>query len=322
MLMLIALAPALFWGATGIVTTKAGGKAIQGTLGMAYGSVLLGLGTLFFFVIPHAGLAYAFNPRIWLVGIFSGLFWAVGSVGQFESFKKIGVSIGNPISTAGQIITNALMAAIVLGEWTTLNMWTFGVISIAMVTVGAIFTAVTDKKDQSATKIPADKFRQGMYAIIISTVGFMFYFVFPNLLNKIGFISNAVHSTPNGSGLYYMTAIIVPQAVGQLIGALLIITFFVKEPNLIFDKYTWRNVVTGIVWAIGNIFMFIAAGNPHIGQAVATTLSQCGVIVGTFGGIFILSEKKTSRQMVYVTIGSILIVIGSILISNLSSLHW
>ncbi len=78
------------------------------------------------------------------------------------------------------------MAAIVLGEWTTLNMWTFGVISIAMVTVGAIFTAVTDKKDQSATKIPADKFRQGMYAIIISTVGFMFYFVFPNLLNKIG----------------------------------------------------------------------------------------------------------------------------------------
>ncbi len=94
MLMLIALAPALFWGATVIVTTKAGGKAIQGTLGMAYGSVLLGLGTLFFFVIPHAGLAYAFNPRIWLVGIFSGLFWAVALSANLKVLKKLACRSG------------------------------------------------------------------------------------------------------------------------------------------------------------------------------------------------------------------------------------
>ena len=38
--MVIALLPALFFGATGIITTLLGGKAVQGTLGMTYGAVM------------------------------------------------------------------------------------------------------------------------------------------------------------------------------------------------------------------------------------------------------------------------------------------
>ncbi|MBC6498462.1 hypothetical protein H7R52_06290 [Weissella confusa] len=65
----------------------------------------------------------------------SGLFWAVGTAGQFVGFKKLGVSVGNPLSTAGQIVSNALMAAAVLGEWTTGRMWTFGLLAIAAVVI-------------------------------------------------------------------------------------------------------------------------------------------------------------------------------------------
>lgn len=90
MSILIALVPALAWGSVGIVTTKAGGTAAQGIMGMTIGAILLGFGTLAFFVIPNAGMDYAFNSRIWLVGFISGLIWAVGQVGQLIGFKKLG----------------------------------------------------------------------------------------------------------------------------------------------------------------------------------------------------------------------------------------
>lgn len=317
---LIALIPALAWGATGIITTKMGGSAAQGTLGMTMGSLIFGIIVLLAYVLPAAGTGYAFNGRIWVVGFISGLFWAVGTAGQFVGFKRLGVSIGNPISTAGQIVTNAIMAAAVLGEWKTDRMWIFGLIAIVMVVLGALATSMPDGKNGTAMN-KNFSWSAGLIAMLISTLGYMMYFVFPNLLAKIGYISAGLKAGPHGSpdGLYYMTAIVGPQSVGQILGAFIIVIFFMKEKQL-FAKGTWRNIVTGISWAIGNVFMFISAANPNIGQATATTLSQMGVIVAAFGGIYILGEKKTKRQMVFIVIGVIMVAVGGILISNLAEL--
>ena len=146
----------------------------------------------------------------------------------------------------------------------------------------------------------------------------MMYFVLPNLLNKWGYISDAIHNQNNG--LDYMTAIVAPQSIGQILGALLIVAFYFKETRNIFKIGTARQIITGLVWALGNVFMFISTGNPEVGQATATTLSQTGIIVGTFGAIFILGERKTTRQMGYIFLGTVLVIIGAILISKLSVL--
>ncbi|MDR3240709.1 MAG: GRP family sugar transporter [Lactobacillaceae bacterium] len=317
--LLIALIPALAWGAVGIVTTKMGGSAGQGTLGMTFGAMIFGIGTMLLYVLPNAGAEFAFNPRIWVVGFVSGLFWAVGTAGQFIGFKKMGVSVGNPLSTAGQIITNALMAAAVLGEWQTGKMWLFGSLAILSVVIGAVFTSLPDSRGSKIAN-PDHNFGAGMIAVIISTIGYMMYFVFPNLLNKVGYIPNALHNAPHDTGLYYMTAIVGPQSIGQVLGALIIVIFFLKERKIMFEKWTWRNILTGLVWATGNVFMFISAANPQVGQAVAATLSQMGIIVGVFGGIYILGEKKSKRQLVFAVIGSILVVIGGVMMSNLGKL--
>jgi glucose uptake protein len=158
---------------------------------------------------------------------------------------------------------------------------------------------------------------QGLFALLLSTIGFMLYFVFPNLLVKVGFISERIHNANNG--INYMTAIVTPQAVGQVIGSALIGYFILHEKQLL-GKPTFKNLVTGINWGIGNLFMFISAANPAIGQATATTLSQLGIVVGTFGGIYILHERKTPDQMVKIVLGSVLVIIGSILITNLKLL--
>lgn len=316
MSILIALIPALAWGATGIVTTKMGGTAAQGTLGMTFGALLFALATFFGFVLPHYGAEFAFNPRIWVVGFISGLAWAVGTAGQFVAYKKLGVSVGNPLSTAGQIVMNALLAASLLGEWTTPKMWIIGLIAIVAIAAGAVLTALPDPADKAANT-QKTQWTSGGIALIISTIGYMTYFIVPNLLRSAGYISNEIAGKDNG--LAYITGIVGPQAIGQVLGAFIIVIFFMKEGKTMFEIGTWRNILTGLVWGIGNLFMFISAANPKIGQATAATFSQLGVIVATFGGIYILGEKKTKRQMAMILVGTFLIVVGAIVISNLKS---
>lgn len=312
---LIALIPAITWGSTGLVNTKMGGSAAQQTLGMTFGALIFGLAVMLFYVIPnHISLDY----RIWIVGLFSGIFWAVGTAGQFVAYKDMGVSSAFPLSTAGQIVSNAIMAAAVLGEWTTIQMWIFGAIAITLVTTGALLTSARSKASKSTSTQRPAAYSHGLIALLLSTIGYMLYFVFPNSMFKVGFISKAVHEANNGAS--YMTAIIGPQAIGQVIGAFIIVIFVFHESEKMFQKATWRNILTGLNWGVGNLFMFISTANPAIGQATATTLSQMGVIVGTFGGIYLLHEKKTRDQMVKIVIGSVLVVIGGVLISNLSKL--
>ncbi|MCK8626946.1 GRP family sugar transporter [Fructobacillus cardui] len=307
---LIALLPALFWGSVGLVSTKMGGSASQQTFGMSIGALIFGMLTLFGFVLPHG---FYLGSEIWVVGILSGLVWAMGMVFQFLLFKEMGVSLGMPLSTAGQIIMNALLAATLLGEWKNAAMWIVGVISIALVVTGATFISKPDKTAVTPSKIDA----KGIFYLVMSTAGFMLYFVLPNFLSKIGYISDDIKSA--GHGLNYMTAIVGPQAIGQVIGSLIIVLFVFREGKQMFSKPTWKNLVTGVVWAVGNIFMFVSSANPAVGQTIATALSQLSIVVGTFGGIYILHEKKTSNQMKFIIAGTLLVLIGAILIGNIHS---
>ncbi|WP_220741212.1 GRP family sugar transporter [Leuconostoc miyukkimchii] len=312
---LLALVPALAWGSVGLVNTKVGGTAGQQTLGMTFGALIFSLATMLFYVMPaHAYL----GPEIWTVGIVSGLVWAVGTAGQFLAIKDLGVSLAIPLSTAGQIVTNALMAAAVLGDWKTGKMWAIGLVSIISVVIGATLISARDRASNSGITAETKKrsMTKGLVYLVISTMGFMIYFVLPNFLNKIHYISDAIKNKNNG--IDYMTAIVGPQAVGQVIGAFLIVVFVLKEADTMFAKPTWKNILTGLVWGVGNIFMFISAANPAVGQTVATTFSQLGIIVATFGGIYILGEKKSSYQMKLIILGTILVVVGAIIIGNIN----
>jgi glucose uptake protein len=310
---LIALIPAIAWGSTGIFGAKMGGSAAQQTLGMTFGALVFGLVTMFAYVVPVAGVDFAFNPHILLVGFISGLFWAVGQAGQFVGFRYIGVSLGSPLSTTGQIVINAILAAAVLRDWTTAGMWIYGLVAIVLVVTGAVLTSLPDANAPKQMN-PNFNFTKGFLAMLVSTVGYGSYFVFPNLMAKVGYVSAGVKETHDG--LWYMTAVVGPQSIGQVLGAFIIAIFVMKEADK-FGKATWKNILTGMVWAAGNVAMFISAGNPNVGQAAASTLSQMGIIVGVFGGIYILGEKKTARQMVFAVIGVILVALGGVLISML-----
>ena len=88
---LIALVPAVMWGLMGTISMKLGGTAGQQTLGTALGALILGIGVNWLYVIPHG---IVLTPAIWLTGLLSGIFWAIGISGQYLAFKDLGVSVG------------------------------------------------------------------------------------------------------------------------------------------------------------------------------------------------------------------------------------
>ena len=107
-------------------------------------------------------------------------------------------------------------------------------------------------------------------------------------------------------------AIILPQSVGMLIGA----SFFAFRKIKV-DRYVWRNMASGLLWGIGNICMLLTVQN--IGLAIGFSLSQMGIIISTLGGIFLLGERKTKKEMYYVIIGCLLIIVGGVLLGYMKS---
>lgn len=77
-----------------------------------------------------------------------------------------------------------------------------------------------------------------------------------------------------------------------------------------FNKYALKNILPGIIWALGNMFLFIS--QPRVGVATSFSLSQMGIVISTLGGIFILRESKTKRQLVAIAIGIILIIVAAV----------
>lgn len=282
---LIALIPAFAWGSIGLVSGKLGGTAQQQTLGMTIGSFVFAV-FVYLFYQPTIEL----NGMI--IGVISGLFWTLGQNKQFQSMKLMGVSNTLPVSTGLQLMANTLAGVLLFREWTSSRDILLGIIALAFLIIGVRFTTVTDKKD-SGNEAGSVK-KAWMKALAFSTLGYASYTIIIN-----------------ASGVDAL-AVILPQSVGMVIGALL---FSIKEK--VWNHYTTRNIFTGLIWGIGNIFMLISMKS--IGLAVSFSLSQMGIIISTLGGIWFLGETKSKREFRFIILGCVLVIIGGIVLGYLKS---
>ncbi|GEL14726.1 GRP family sugar transporter [Pediococcus cellicola] len=283
---IIALIPAIAWGSIGLVSGRLGGTAPQQTLGMTMGAVVFAIFTWFLY-------QPTLSAKVWIAGVVSGLFWAVGQGMQFTSMKKIGVSKTVPLSTGLQLAGNALAGVLIWHEWTTGKTITMGTVAVIALIVGATFTSLRDKSDKEHNK--DEDMGAGIRALVISTIGYIGYTVVVRFADV-----NA-------------KAVILPQAIGMLAGAIVFVFLSKAAVTAFKDQHTWANIITGLVWGIGNIFMFLAI--PSVGLAISYSLAQAGIVISTFGSIWFLGEHKTHREMQYVIFGSILIIIGSTLLA-------
>ena len=280
---LIALLPALFWGSVVLINVLVGGGPYNQIRGTTFGALIIGI------ILLLTGNAEFGDPTIIIVGLISGAFWALGQGYQLKSISLIGVSKTMPFSTGLQLVGTTLFSAVFLGEWSTGTQVTLGLLAMVLLVIGIAMTSIKGKNEASEN---TKNFGKAMPILLISTVGYVVYVVIAQIFGVDGM-----------NALFF-------QSIGMAIGGLILSA---KHETSI--KSTAWNLIPGVIWGIGNLFMFYS--QPKVGVATSFSLSQLLVIVSTLGGIFLLGERKDKRQMTGIWAGIVLIVIAAFVLGNI-----
>lgn len=175
---------------------------------------------------------------------------------------------------------------IIFGDWAGTRAKLIGICALVIVVVGALLTSVTDEKSQ---RIKVKDF----IFLLVTTIGFWVYSSFPN----IGIIKRQ-----SGTGVF------LPEMLGILLGAVIYGLF--TDRQAFTQKQQYLNILGGLAWGIaGFAYIFSAQAN---GNTSAFIWTQLNVVIATFGGILILHEHKSHREMKCTVWGILLIVLGSV----------
>lgn len=284
---IFALVPMFAWGLIGFTSNKIGGTANQQILGLTIGALLFALVS---WVIVRPEMTWT----LWIVGIIGGLLWSAGQNGQFHAMKYMGVSVAQPLSSGSQLVVGSLVGVLVFNEWTKPIQFILGLAALIILLVGFYFSSKQDNQGQSDILESRD-FPRGFRALTYSTIGYVSYAVLFNNIMKFDALS-----------------VLLPMAVGMFLGAVL----FMKG-NINFEPVVLKNSLVGLLWGTGNIFMLLAAAKA--GLAIAFSFSQLGAVISIVAGILFLGEKKTKKELQWITIGTILFVFGAILLGIVKS---
>lgn len=277
---LIALIPALGWGFMPIITGKVGGSPVNQMFGIGAGATIVGL-------IAYLVTQPTVSTTAFWFSVLCGALWTIGQIGQFISFKRIGVSGTVPLSTVFQLVGNSIIGMLIFGDWAGTKSKVIGIIALIIVVIGALLTSVTD--DQNENKM---EFKDAIF-LLCTTVGFWIYSSFPNM---------PIVKSESGTGIF------LPEMLGILIGAIIYAIF--TDAKSFKQKEQYQNIFAGIAWGIAAFaYIFSAKAN---GNTSAFIWTQLNVVIGTFGGIFILHENRSQHELRYTVMGIILIVVGSV----------
>lgn len=281
---LIAFIPALSFGLIPVIGTLVGGKPVQQTMGIS-------LGALVFAFVVVIIRAPEITSHIFLIGFLSGIFWAIGSVGQFQGITYLGVARATPIMNGGQIIGTSLVG-VMLGDWVSSSAKIFGFLSLALIILGIIFTSYQEHSEAQEVE-----WIKGLIINIIGVLGFTTY---------AGLIK--YYKIESWSG-------ILPQSIGQIIATFIMGWMVFKTHPL--TMMSIKNSVVGIIWACGNLALLLSQSK--LGLATAYPISQAAAIVSIFGGVYINKEHKTKKEWGFAIVGIIVICTGLFMIYQASS---
>ena len=290
---LIGLIPALGWGFQGIVMQKIGGTTANKQMGMVLTALVMSI-----FVALVDPIVW--SPALIAAAAVNGIPWAIAQILQIKSFDYLGVSRAMPLTAGMQLILTSIIGAFYFGEWPQAWQMGVGFAGIALIIVGTVLTTYTEDGQETTSK---EDIRKGVIITAISSVLYVAYATAARFFNVDSF------------------QILLPQALFML-AATVVIAIFVSQRDSVdgvfgrtegvFGIKSWQNMLTGILWSVANIAVLFS--NQVNGVAVGWTLANMNLIFATLGGLFILHEKKTPKELKFVIAGMILIAAGGIAI--------
>ena len=275
---LVGLVPALGWGFQSIVMQKIGGKYSNKVLGMGITTLIIGI------------ICYILKPEqlttnVIIGSVLCGICLSLGQIGQIRSFDLVGVSTAMPVSAGEQLLGTTLIGDAVFHEWSKSLQWTLGIVALILVIVGIVCTAFTEDKSKGSNV------KLGLLILTGSSIALVGYATLPTFFGISGW------------------GIFLPQSIALIITDIVVLG--VQKDSQMLAPSTWKNMITGLFFGAANIGIILS--NQMNGVAVGYTLSQLNVVVATLGGLLILHEAKTKKELRYTLLGLALIVIGAVL---------
>ncbi|CAJ1227096.1 GRP family sugar transporter [Lactiplantibacillus xiangfangensis] len=278
--LVIALLPALGWGLNPLLISKIGGKPVNQTLGTGIGALIVGIIVQMMYT-PHVATS------TFILSAFSGAFWVLGQIGQYTAYSRMGVSSTMPISTGVQLVGTSVIGVLMFGEWSGVGAKIVGFAAIILMIIGVTMTAVTDNSESRAG------LASGLAVLLPTTVGYWIYSALPKAVSASG------------------VAIFFPQMLGMCLAALLYALIGGKGLSAFKERTSWLNASAGMIFGVSALaYIFSAKAN---GVATAYVITQLSVVISTLGGMLVLHEHKTKRELSLTLIGLGLIVVGSVM---------
>ena len=284
--LLIGLMPMIGWGLFPILTGKFGGKPVNQILGTTYGTLLFAI------IVALVRQTPMLSGKAFLFTFLSGVFWSAGQILVFYAFAEMGVSRTMPVSTGFQLVGASLWSVIVLGEWATGNAKLIGFSAIILIIFGVWLTTYSEKKlpkeDGGMNAV------KGVLLVACAEIGYLGYSAFPQAVNVSGFSA------------------FLPQALGMAVVATVfaIATKSNRAEKPFKTKSSYTNIISGLFFAFAALTYLISARPSVNGLATGFILSQMNVVIATLGGIYILHENKTKKEMGFILTGLVLVVIA------------
>lgn len=290
---LIGLIPALGWGFQGIIMQKIGGTTANKQMGMVLTALVMSI--VVALVDP-----IAWSPSLIAAAAVNGIPWAIAQILQIKSFDYLGVSRAMPLTSGMQLILTSVIGAFYFNEWPQAWQMGVGFAGIALIIVGTVLTTYTEAGQETTSK---SDIRKGVIITAISSALYVAYATAARFFNVDSF------------------QILLPQALFMLAATIVISVIVSKRDSVdgvfgrvegVFGLKSWQNMLTGVLWSVANIAVLFS--NQVNGVAVGWTLANMNLIFATLGGLFILHEKKTPKELKFVIAGMIIIAAGGIAI--------
>ena len=337
----IGLLPALLFGSSSVLLMKLGGDSRQQTMGQFLGALAVA-------IVLALSVGVDTNPAVLLTAFVAGAVLGVGMNLQIISFHYLGVSRVMPLTTGGQLIGVAALGIALFGEWVGSAALPVGIAALVAILVG-VFLASWSEPDALTVSAPADpapadpapapasapasasasapasasasapasasasapasasasapasaSVRTGMVIMAIST---LFLIAFPTL-TRLWSIDP-------------MTSLL-PEAIGFVVVGVIATSPRRGMPDTRWSRPTVGALLPGVLWGTGLIVLQYSIN--VLGVAVGFALSQLTVVVATFGGIWILQEKKTRKEMRVTMLGMLFLVGGAMLLGYANAL--
>ena len=275
------LLPVLAWGVLPVVVSKLGGEPVNQIFGTALGTLIVGL-------VVEVVLRPTINRISFIWAMLAAVFWIVGQLGQYTSYANIGVSKTMPISTGLQLVGTALVGVVIFGEWPTLMDKVIGSLGILILILGSVMTSTHDHQDDGK----ANNQQRTITMLILTTLGFVIFNAIPKALSASG------------------VAIFLPESIGMSLAVLLFLTLKRNFKQVVKEKSSWRNLMGGFIFSIASLAYILSVNDNGVNTAFV--VSQLSVVISTIGGLLVLKEYKSHRELLFTVAGLILVITGAI----------